>query len=63
MAASVSELDMRVRTLETRVGRHDEDMEAVVDTISKTFTVVMAVARKLEIDVEVLLDEDEQDED
>ncbi|KAB2350819.1 hypothetical protein [Actinomadura rudentiformis] len=59
VAASMSEIEMRVRALETRVGRHDEDMGAVVDTTSKTFTVVSALARNAGLDVDELLAEED----
>ncbi|GAA3964540.1 hypothetical protein GCM10023085_53870 [Actinomadura viridis] len=32
MAALLSEIEMRVRAVETRVGRHDEKMTAIVGT-------------------------------
>lgn len=59
MAATLAELEMRLRALEARVGRHDEDMGALVDTTSRTLTIVTALAEHAGLDVaEILAAED-----
>ncbi|TYK50879.1 hypothetical protein [Actinomadura decatromicini] len=61
MAASLSEIEMRLRAVEARVGRHDEDMAALVDTGSQTLTLVKALAQHAGLDVDVLLAQAEED--
>ena len=60
MAAPLSEIEMRLRTVEARVGRHDEDM-ASIDTGSQTLTLVRALALHSGLDVDELLAQAEED--
>jgi hypothetical protein len=61
MAASLAELEMRIKALESPVGRHDEDLDALVDTGSKTLTLVTALAEHAGLDVDRLLTAADED--
>lgn len=66
MAASNAELEMRVKALETRVGRHEDDITSLIDVTSDTLKRVKRIEQGLDallahhgIVVETKLDEDD----
>lgn len=48
MAASPAELESRVRVLETRSNRQDEDFTALMDTVVETRQAVATLSRKVD---------------
>ncbi|MBO2454212.1 hypothetical protein J4573_44495 [Actinomadura barringtoniae] len=66
IAAGNAELEMRVKALETRVGRHEDDMTSLVDTSSETLKRVTRIEKGLDAllahhGIEVEVDQDEDD--
>lgn len=66
MAASNAELEMRVKALEARVGRHEDDITSLLDVTSDTLKRVKRIEHGLDallahhgIVVEAELDEDD----